>query len=88
MSVEAVYSSPADDDAAVVIGYVHDDGATAVMLSPSVANDSIGLTLNIHWSPAQARRVAAMLVAAADATEAGTVPEPDIDNADVGMVTE
>lgn len=69
MSVEAVYSSPANSTA-IVLGYVHDDGTAMILVSPVPANAGTNLTLNIHWTPAEARQVAAMLVAAADATDA------------------
>ena len=75
MGVRSVYSSPGEVLASV-IGYVHDDGTTAVVLSPAAAR-SPGLTLNIHLTPGEAREIAAMLVTAADATEHAPVDFAD-----------
>lgn len=67
MGVRSVFDSP-PNETATVTGYVHDDGVTKVLLSP-LAGNGHGITLNPHWTPAEARQVAADLAAAADAVE-------------------
>jgi hypothetical protein len=62
-----VYSSPSNE-VAIVSAYDHGDGSKWVVISPLLNSES-SITLNIHWSAEEARQVAAMLMAAADATD-------------------
>lgn len=68
MNVKNVYSSPTNE-AASVNAYLHEDGATGILLSPVTVGPR--LTLNLHFSVAEARLVASMLCAAADAADKG-----------------
>ena len=68
MDCRSVYRSK-DNATADVTAFIHEDGEARILLSPVAANGRRDMTLNLHWTVEDARRVASDLLAASDAIE-------------------